>query len=87
MKNNHWTYSNIYIVLNLHRLIIVPQQEITCPEAVKLDDLDAEAITRNYEAAKNALTSAESGSIVAAEAQIAVEVNKDMALALGIILV
>jgi hypothetical protein len=77
----------IYIILNLHRIIASAQQEITCPEAVKLDDLDADAIARNYEAAKNAFTSAEAGSIVAAEAQIAVEVNKDMALALGIILV
>jgi F0F1-type ATP synthase epsilon subunit len=61
-------------------------QEITCPEAVKLDDLDITAITQNYEAARAAFNSAESGSIAAAEAQIAFEVNKDMALALGVVL-
>jgi hypothetical protein len=63
-----------------------PSQEITCPEAVKLDDLDIAAITQNYDAARAAFNSAESGSIAAAEAQIAVEVNKDMALALGVVL-
>jgi hypothetical protein len=53
---------------------------------VKLDDLDSTAIVSNYEFAKIAFNSAESGSIAAAEAQIAIEVNKDMALALGIVL-
>lgn len=51
-----------------------------------MENLDAAVIASNYEAAKAQFNSAESGSIAAAEAQIAIEVNKDMALALGIIL-
>lgn len=55
-----------------------------CPEAVKLDDLDSAAISSQYESAKTAYNAAASGSVEQAEAQIAMEVNKAMGLALGI---
>jgi F0F1-type ATP synthase epsilon subunit len=63
--------------LNVH-------QDISCPEAVKLDDLDGAAIQKNYEAAKAAFSSAEIGSVAKAEAEIAMETNKAMATAIGL---
>lgn len=62
------------------------EQDISCPEAVKLDDIDPAAVTSNYEAAKSAFSSAESGSIAAAEAQIDIEVNRAMGAAIGLTL-
>jgi len=59
-------------------------QEITCPEAVKLDDIDSSLVTKNFDTAKSAYQSAEAGSIEQAEAQVELEVNKAMGLALGI---
>ena len=61
-----------------------PTQDISCPEAVKLDDIDPVAVTSNYEAAKSAFSSAEAGSVAAAEAQIDVEVNRAMGAAIGL---
>jgi F-type H+-transporting ATPase subunit delta len=58
--------------------------DISCPEAVKLDDIDSGAVTSNFEKAKNAFASAEAGSVAQASAQIDMEVNKSMAAALGI---
>ena len=58
-------------------------QDVVCPEAVKLDDLDSGAVTSQFEAAKSAFSAAASGSIEQAEAQIDMEVNRAMALALG----
>ena len=62
------------------------KQDISCPEAVKLDDIDPAAVTSNYEAAKAAFSSAESGSVAAAEAQIDIEVNRAMGAAIGLTL-
>jgi hypothetical protein len=59
-------------------------QDITCPEAVKLDDLDSVAIQKNYEAARIAFGSAESGSLAQAEAEIEMETTKAMAIAIGV---
>ena len=59
-------------------------QDISCPEAVKLDDIDSAAVTSNYEAAKSAFSSAEAGSVAAAEAQIDIEVNRAMGAAIGL---
>ena len=59
-------------------------QDIVCPEAVKLDDLDPAAVTSNYESAKSRASAAESGSAEAAMALIEVEVNKAMGGALGL---
>ena len=61
-------------------------QDISCPEAVKLDDIDSAAVTAGYEAAKAALASAADGSVEAANAQIDMEVNKSMASAVGVTL-
>jgi F0F1-type ATP synthase epsilon subunit len=61
-------------------------QDITCPEAVKLDDLDSAAITKNFEAAKAAYSKADVGSMDHAEAEVEMETNKAMAMALGITL-
>lgn len=58
--------------------------DIVCPEAVKVDDLDPEAVAANYEAAKARVAAAEVGSGAAAEALIEVEVNKAMGGALGL---
>lgn len=58
--------------------------EIVCPEAVKLDDLDASAVQSQYEAAKSAFGAATAGSVEQAEAQIDMEVNRAMGLALGL---
>ena len=59
-------------------------QDIVCPEAVKLDDIDAAAVQKNYEAAKSKASAAEAGSAEAAEAMIEVEVNRAMGGALGL---
>lgn len=59
-------------------------QDIACPEAVKIDDLDSAAVTKNYEAAKSAFASAELGSKAQAEAQIDIEVGRAMGAALGL---
>ncbi|KAL7562975.1 hypothetical protein ACA910_018613 [Epithemia clementina (nom. ined.)] len=58
--------------------------DIACPEAVKLEDLDSSAVSKQYEAAKSAYASAASGSVEQAEAQIDMEVNKAMGIALGL---
>jgi hypothetical protein len=49
-----------------------------------LDDLDPTIVSRQYEAAKEALARAENGSKAAAEAQIDMEVNKAMGAAIGV---
>jgi F0F1-type ATP synthase epsilon subunit len=59
-------------------------QDVVCPEAVKLDDLDPSAVTSNFEAAKSAFASATAGSVEQAEAQIDMEVNKAMGMAIGL---
>ena len=53
------------------------EQDISCPEAVKIDDIDPAEVTKNYEAAKAAFSSSESGSVAQAEAQIDVETNRE----------
>lgn len=59
-------------------------QDVVCPEAVKLDDLDSSAISSQFDAAKSAYGAASAGSIEQAEAQIAMEVNKAMGMAVGV---
>jgi hypothetical protein len=49
-----------------------------------LDDLDSAAIASQYDAAKAAYGAASAGSIEQAEAQIAMEVNKAMGMAVGV---
>merc|ERR1712151_687277 len=58
--------------------------EVFCPEAVKLDDIDPSAVSSNYAASKSAYDSAASGSIEQAYAQVDMEVNKAMGLAVGL---
>eukprot|EP00977_Amphora_coffeiformis_P008324 scaffold1880_cov166-Amphora_coffeaeformis.AAC.3 len=58
--------------------------DVVCPEAVKLDDLDSAAVSSNYDSAKKAYDAAAAGSVEQAEAQIAMEVNKAIGLALGV---
>ena len=58
--------------------------DIVCPEAVKLDDLDSSAVQAQYDAAKSAFGAAVAGSVEQAEAQIDMEVNRSMGLALGL---
>jgi len=60
--------------------------DIMCPEAVKLDDIDPSAVQSQFEAAKSAYASASAGSVEQAEAQIDMEVNKAMGLAVGLTL-
>jgi hypothetical protein len=59
-------------------------QDVVCAEAVKLDDIDASAVQSQFDAAKSAFTSAGAGSVEQAEAQIDMEVNKAMGLAIGL---
>ena len=59
-------------------------KDVVCPEAVKLDDIDPSAVSHQFEAAKSAFASAAAGSLEQAEAQIDMEVNKAMGLAIGI---
>jgi hypothetical protein len=61
-------------------------QDVVCPEAVKLDSLDPTAISSNFDAAKSAFNQATSGSVEQAEAQVDMEVNKAMGLAVGLTL-
>jgi hypothetical protein len=49
-----------------------------------LDAIDSAAVTKQYEAAKSAFASAAAGSVEQAEAQIDMEVNKAMGIAVGL---
>jgi len=60
--------------------------DITCPEAVKLDDIDGAAVSANFDVAKSKYSSAVSGSSEQAEAQVDMEVNRSMGAALGMTL-
>mmetsp|Transcript_4197 Transcript_4197/g.9032 ORF Transcript_4197/g.9032 Transcript_4197/m.9032 type:complete len:165 (-) Transcript_4197:86-580(-) len=60
--------------------------DVVCPEAVKLDDIDSAIVSKQYEAAKSAFASAAAGTPEQAEAQIDMEVNKAMGLAVGLTL-
>jgi len=87
----HFLINTIIVLpLSLHRIdattkiiINTKKQDIVCPEAVKLDDIDGAAVTKNFEAAKAKAAAAEAGSIEAAEAMIEVETNRSMGNALG----
>ena len=70
---------------HLSTIYLYPQ-DISCPEAVKVDDIDSAAVTTAFEAAKAAFGAAEAGSRASAEAQIDMEVNKSMAAAAGVII-
>ena len=59
-------------------------QDIVCPEGVKLDEIDSAAVTANFEKAKAAFGAAAAGSVEQAEAQIDMDVNRAMGLAIGI---
>lgn len=61
--------------------------DISCPNAVKLDDIDNAAVTSGFEAAKAAYASAEAGSVAQAEAQIDIDVNRALGNAIGLSLV
>jgi len=58
--------------------------DISCPEAVKIDDIDSAAVSSAFEAAKSAFAAAEAGSADQALAQIDMEVNKAMGSAVGL---
>ena len=58
--------------------------DITCPDAVPVDDLDASSIASQFADAKKAFESAEAGSQNAAMAQIDMDVCRAMAGAVGI---
>lgn len=81
--------SPIIIIHLIHKhlsTIYLYPQDISCPEAVKVDDIDSAAVTTAFEAAKAAFGAAEAGSRASAEAQIDMEVNKSMAAAAGVII-
>ena len=59
------------------------QQDVICPEAVKLEDLDSAAIQSQFEKAKAAFAAASAGSLEQAQAQVDMEVNRAMGLAVG----
>ena len=60
--------------------------DISALEAVKLDDLDLDAIKSTYSTASASFGSAEAGSMAKAEAQIQMETAKAMAAALDVAL-
>ena len=59
-------------------------QDISAMEAVKLDDIDVEAVKSAFTSAKSAYDSAEAGSMAKAEAQIQFETAKSMGAAVGV---
>lgn len=70
-----------YVVSRTHWYLLL--QDVVCPEAVKLDDIDSSAVSSTFEKAKAAFNSAASGSIEQAEAQIEMEVCRTMGAAVG----
>jgi len=73
---------NVFLTWN--RIAHFSPQDVVCPEAVKLDDIDPAAVASQYEKAKSAFNNAASGSLESAEAQVEMEVNKAMGLAIGV---
>ena len=70
----------------LTHIISFPLQDIVAPEAVKLDEIDPSAVQSQFDAAKGAFASAAAGSVEQAEAQIDMEVNRAMGMAVGLTL-
>ncbi len=60
--------------------------DVSALEAVKLEDLDIEAIKSTFASSKSAFDSAEAGSMAKADAQISMETAKAMAAALEVAL-
>ncbi|GAX15372.1 F-type H+-transporting ATPase subunit delta [Fistulifera solaris] len=58
--------------------------DVICPEAVKLDDIDPSEVAKKYDAARTKFSSATAGSIEQAEAQIEMEITKEMGMAIGV---
>ena len=58
-------------------------QDISTPEAVKLDDIDSSAVSTGFDQAKAAYANAEAGSIAQAEAQVDMETYRALAAAIG----
>eukprot|EP00616_Rhizochromulina_sp_CCMP1243_P017402 CAMPEP_0118961566 /NCGR_PEP_ID=MMETSP1173-20130426/206_1 /TAXON_ID=1034831 /ORGANISM="Rhizochromulina marina cf, Strain CCMP1243" /LENGTH=163 /DNA_ID=CAMNT_0006909745 /DNA_START=44 /DNA_END=535 /DNA_ORIENTATION=- len=58
--------------------------EISAIEAVQLDEIDGDAVKDSFAKAKTAFDGAEAGSMEKAEAQIQMEVSKEMAAAIGV---
>ena len=58
--------------------------DVAAVEAVKLDDLDPKIVEQQLNDAKSRAASAAPESLEAAEAQVDVEVNTAMAIALGV---
>ena len=71
-------------VMHCAYLLFFVFQDVVCPEAVKLDDIDPSAVQSQFDAAKSAFSSATAGSVEQAEAQIDMEVNRAMGLAIGL---
>jgi hypothetical protein len=61
-------------------------QDISSPEAVKLDDIDSIAVSSGFDVAKAAYAAAEIGSIAQAEAQVEMETFKAMGAAIGTVI-
>lgn len=85
-KQMEWGFASANVRFLSPECNFIFRQDVVCVEAVKVDDLDASAVTANFEAAKSAAASATPGSQEEAEAQIDMEVNKSMGSALGLTL-
>ena len=88
-KSSCCAYNISYLPSNINEYLRISSlsplhQDIVCPEAVKIDDLDPAAVIANFEAAKSRANAAAAGSADAAEAMIEVEVNRAMGNALGL---
>lgn len=79
--SHHFGNPQIIITVSDHQI-----QDVVCPEAVKLEDIDSSAVSAQYDAAKSAFASAEAGTVEQAEAQIEMEVNRAMGQAIGVTL-
>lgn len=51
---------------------------------MKLDDIDPSEVSKKYDAARTKFSSAAAGSIEQAEAQIEMEITKEMGMAIGV---
>ena len=77
----------VIVSINLFMFAFFHFQDISCPEAVKLDDIDGAAVTSAFEAAKATFAATEAGSMEQADAQIEMDVNRAMGNAIGLTLV
>eukprot|EP00957_Ditylum_brightwellii_P178780 13618358-Ditylum_brightwellii.AAC.1 len=76
LKSHAWSQMSLSLYL----------KGISCPEAIKVYDIDPVAVSSNFEAARNAYNAAEAGSAAQAEVMVDMEMYCAMGSAVGITL-